>query len=129
MRSSRRKYEKVIESLAKSNPKVFFAHVRRNRQLSRQITSLKTELGVIFKELEAQAEIFNEFYDAVLCTDLGQPIPALSVPSMMMGTPVFTCRVLKELFNLDTSKSPGPVQLHPKLLKWLATFLEEPLAG
>ncbi len=115
---------------ATSSPKMFFASVRRNRQLSHQIITLKTDLGVIVKVVEAQAELFNEFYDAVLRTDLGQPIPALSVPSVMMGIPVFTpCLVLKELFNLDTSKSPGPVQLHPKLLKWLATFLEEPLAG
>ncbi len=47
----------------------------------------------------------------------------------MMGTPVFTpCLVHKELSTLDTSKSPGLEQLHPKLLKWLATFPAEPLA-
>ncbi len=47
-----------------------------------------------------------------------------------MGIPVFTpCLVQKELSTLETSKSPGPDHLHPKLLKCLATFLAGPLAG
>ncbi len=61
------------------------------------------------------AELPNEFYDAIFRTGAGQPVPALSIP---LGHPVFTpCLVHKELSTLDTSKSPGPDQLHPKLLK------------
>ncbi len=64
------------------------------------------DLTVIVKVVEAQAELFNEFYNAVFRTDFGQPIPALSITSVMMGTPVFTpCLVLNELFTLDTSES------------------------
>ncbi len=37
MRSSRRKYETGIVSVATSYPKVFFGYVQRNRHLSRQI--------------------------------------------------------------------------------------------
>ncbi len=48
---------------------------------------------------------------------------------MMLCTPVFTpCLVQNEFSTLETSKIPGPDQLHPNLLKWLATFLAEPLA-
>ncbi len=94
MRSSRRKYETSIASFLTFNPKVFFAHARRNCQLS-----------------------------------AGQPVPALSIPSVMMGIPAVTpCLVHNELSTLDTSKSPGPDRLHPKLLEWLATSLAEPLA-
>ncbi len=90
---------------------------------------MKTDLGVIAKEPEAQAELLNEFYDDVFCTDAGHPIPALPIPSVMMGIPVFTpCLVHKELSTFETSKSLGPDLLHPKLLKWLATFLAGPLA-
>ncbi len=47
----------------------------------------------------------------------------------MMGISVFTpCRVHKELSDLDTTKITTPDQLHPKMLKLLATFLVEPLA-
>ncbi len=58
------KHETGIASLATSNPKVFFAHFRRNLQLSRHVVSLKAHLGVIVKKPEAQAELINEFYDA-----------------------------------------------------------------
>ncbi len=91
---------------------------------------MKTDLGVIAREPEAQAEILNEFFDAVFRTDAGQPIPALPIPFVMMGTFVFTpCLVHKELSTLDTSKGPGPDQPYPKFLKWLATIRAEPLTG
>ncbi len=35
---------------------------------------------------------------------------------------------IKSSKTIDTSKSPGPDELHPKLLKWLATFHAGPLA-
>ncbi len=109
MRLSRRNYETGIASLATSNRKVFFAHV----QLSRQ-----TDLGVIDKELEEQAELLNEVFDTVFRPDSGQPIAILPIPSAMMNIPILTpCLVHKEPPTLDTSKSPGPDQLHPKLLK------------
>ncbi len=125
MRLSRRNYETGIASLATSYWKVFFAYVQRYRLLSRQ-----TDLGVIAKELEEQAKLLNEFFDTVFRPDGGQPIAILPIPSAIMGIPIFTpCLVHKELSTLDTSKSPGPDQLHPKLLKWLATFLKEPLTN
>ncbi len=73
-----------------------------------------------------QVKVCHEFHDANFRTDNGQPIPALPIPPVMMGIPVFTnCLVHEELSTLDTSKSPD--QLHPNLLKWSATFLTEPL--
>ncbi len=70
--------------------------------------------------------IFPQRILNVFRTDAGQPTPALTIPS---GTPVFTpCLVHEEPSSIDTSKSPGPDQLHPKLIKCLATFLAEPLA-
>ncbi len=89
--------------------KVFFAHVRRNSQLSHPIISLKTDLGVTVKEPESQAELLNEFYDTVCHPDNGQPIPLLPVTLVMMGITVFTpCLVHKKLSTLDTSKNPDP---------------------
>ncbi len=53
-------------------PSAALPHVRRNCQLSRQMISLKTDLGVIVKEHEAQAKLLNEFYDTVFRPDNGQ---------------------------------------------------------
>ncbi len=114
-------------SLTVSNPKVFFAYVRRNRQLSRQILSLKRDLDAIVKEPEAQAELLNEFYVSVFRTDNEHPITALPIPMVMMGIPVFTpWLVHKELSTLDNTKSPGPDQQHPKLFKLLPPFSRSP---
>ncbi len=73
--------------------------------------------------------IFPQRILNVFRTDAGQSTPALTIPSVMMGTPVFTpCLVHEEPSTIDTSKSPGPDELYPKLIKWLVTFLAEPLA-
>ncbi len=69
MGSSRWKYETGNTSLATSDPKMFFVYVRRNRQRSRQIMTLKTDLWVIVKETEVQAGHCNELYNAVFRTD------------------------------------------------------------
>ncbi len=61
----RRKHETGIASLATPNTKVFFDHIWRNRHLCHQIGTLKTGLGVIVKESDDQAELFNSFYDTV----------------------------------------------------------------
>ncbi len=101
MRLSRRKYETGIASLTIPNRK----NVNGNCQLSRQ-----TDLGVNVNELE---ELLNEFFDTVVRPDSGQPIQTLPIPSAMMVIPIFTpCLVHEELATLDTSKSPGPAQLH-----------------
>ncbi len=50
--------------------------------------SCQTDLGVIVKELEEQAELLNEFFDTVVRPDSGQPIPILPIPSAMMGNQI-----------------------------------------
>ncbi len=71
--------------------------------------------------------IINEFFDTVFRPDNGQRIPTLQIPSVIMGILVFTsCLVHQELSPHDTSKSPGPDQMHFILVKWLVTFLAKP---
>ncbi len=83
--------------MATCNPKVFFAHVLGNRQISRQTISLKTNLGVIGKEPEEQAGFLKQFCHTFFSPDNGQPIPTLPGPSVMIDIPVFTpCIVHKE---------------------------------
>ncbi len=60
-----------LASLATPYPKIFFVRVRRNRQ----VISMKTNLGVIVKGPEAQAELLNKFYYTVFRPDNGQPNP------------------------------------------------------
>ncbi len=45
MKKSRRKYEKQLALKAKTQPKLFFAHVRRNRHLKKNIIGLKDNEG------------------------------------------------------------------------------------
>ncbi len=87
--------------------------------LSRQTVTLKTES-------EALGELLNEIYDNVFSPDNRLPIPTMPIQLLMIDIPVFSPYLIHK--ELDTSKIPCPNQLRPKLLKWLATFLAEPLA-
>ncbi len=48
-----------------------------------KIVTLKTDLTVIVNEPKTQAELLNEFYDAVFRNDAGQPIPTPPIPSVI----------------------------------------------
>ncbi len=118
-----------IASLSTSNAKVLYFHDRRNRHRSHQTVTLKTDLGVVVNEPEAQAELLNKFHDSAFHPDNGKPNSALPIPPTILGNQVFLpCIIHKEFSTLDTATSPGHYQLHSKILKLLATFFAEPQA-
>ncbi len=61
MKMSRRKYEQQLALKAKTQPKMFFAHVRRNRHLKRNIIGLKDNEGETLFTPSAQAELLKNF--------------------------------------------------------------------
>ncbi len=86
---------------------MFVAQVRRNRQLSRQIISLNTDMSVIVKQPEAQAELVNEFFDTVLHHGQPSPIhPVISHP--FIPPPILKLR--NPLLQWGPDISTGPVQ-------------------
>ncbi len=62
MKKSRRKYEKQLALKAKTQPKLFFAHVRRNRYLKKNIIGLKENEGETRFTPSAQADLLKNFY-------------------------------------------------------------------
>ncbi len=63
MKTFRRKYEKQRAFQAKTQPKLFFAHVRRNRHLKKNIIGLKYIEGETIFTPSAQAELLSIFID------------------------------------------------------------------
>ncbi len=103
------KYEVGIASLATSNPNVYLDHIHQliNHQLSHQIILLKTELGIIVKEPEVEAELLNAFYDAVFRPDNVQPILALPILSVFPYYLLFSSIKSTSLSTYQRAQAPS----------------------
>ncbi len=124
---SRRKYEKQLALKAKTQPKLFFAHVHRNRHLKKNIIGLKDNEGKTIFTPSAKAELFKNFHSFIFREDDGRPTPTLPVPTVVMPVPQFSFTVVhRELSSLDISKGVGPDDIHPQLVRWRADFLAYP---
>ncbi len=75
---SRWKYEQQLALKAKAQPKLYYAHVRRNRHLKKNIIGLKGNEGEINFTPSSQAELLKEYYSTIvskMMKDVQQPCP------------------------------------------------------
>ncbi len=120
MKTPRRKYENQVFLKAKTQPKLFFAHSRRNRLLKKTIIGLKDNEGDSIFAPPAQAELLKNFYSSIFREYDTRLTPPLPVPTVVMPVPL--------LSSPDMSKGAGPDEIHPQVVRWLADFLAEPFS-
>ena len=136
-RKSVKQMEKTIAKQAKVNPKKFWQYVK-SKMTSRSgipnITIPGTEndpggpkLTSSFKE---QVEIFSAYFASVFTKSPNAHQSAEDHQLEHILEPLFITptRVSKRLKALNTSKSPGPDNIHPQVLKELGNELAEPLS-
>ncbi len=75
MKKSRRKYEAKLALKAKTQPKLFFAHVCRNRRPKKSIIDLKDNKVEIVFPPPAEADLAKNFYPTISREDNAIPIP------------------------------------------------------
>uniref|UniRef100_A0A803TJS6 Reverse transcriptase domain-containing protein n=1 Tax=Anolis carolinensis TaxID=28377 RepID=A0A803TJS6_ANOCA len=114
----------------KNNKKGFFAYVGRKRKNKEAIGPLRGEDGVMVTRDREKAELLNTFFASVFSQK--ESHLQLQQHGMDIGVgkiqPQIGKQVVKEhLAALKKFKSPGPDQLHPRVLKELAEVISEPL--
>ncbi len=82
---SRRQYESKLADEVKSNPRRFFANVRRNRRLKKRIMALRADDGTVVTDSQNMAGILANYYASV---DDGRDHPSLPEPSTIMNAPL-----------------------------------------
>ncbi len=75
MRLSRRQYESKLADDVQSNPRRFFAHVRRNRRLKQRIVALRVDDGAVMTDSQNMARTLAYYYASVYRTDEGSRQP------------------------------------------------------
>ena len=121
IRKAKLENEDRVAAAAKSNPKIFFAHVNSRKPIKNTIGPLKDGQGNIISSDEGMAEILNEYFASVYTEEDLNEIPR--VPVLYQGNVplqkinITEERVRKKIQKLNPSKSPGPDEFYPKELK------------
>lgn len=129
VRKAKREYEKAIAKECRKNPKVVWNYLKRKNKTN--MPNLKKNDGSTTKSDKEAADTLNEQYFSVFTREmtgnLPQMTPKLLKTEKLQTFAVDEGEVLKILQNLQTNKSPGLDQIHPRVLKELAEILAHPL--
>ena len=109
----------------KANPKDFYRYINSQKKDAQGIPPLKKRIGsgVAQSESEKAAEFNGQFTDVFPKSEYSQ-VPLLDRSAPFMEDIVVTKEgVIKLLKGLNPSKALGPDELHPRVLKELATEL------
>ena len=130
----KRKYEKELASRSKENPKGIWNYIKSKSKLREGIGDLhinpndhkspKTEIDI------EKANILGDYFSSVFTIEPEGDIPSLNIDQLAEAIPELTIteeNVLKLLNTLKIDKSPGPDELHPRLLKELAASISKPI--
>ena len=121
--------EKEISSEVKTNPKKFWSYVRQKTTIREATPALIKPNGMLTDTDDEKAEMLSNFFSSVF-TDKPpgnweiSPPPTASIDDNLELT---MNDIREELNRLDTSKSPGPDGIHPRVLFELREFILKPL--
>ena len=124
----RKQHELYIKNLVgdvKASPRDFYRYITSQKKDAQGIPPLKKKngSGVAQSDFERSSEFNGQFMDVFTKTEHSQ-VPVLDRSAPFMEDIVVTKEgVTKLLKSLNLSKALGPDELHPRVLKELATEL------
>ena len=123
IRNDKVHYQKKLAKRMKNSPKMFYSYVRSKQKNPETVSKVSSAEGKI-SENDAQflSDQFRKVYADHGYTDLvnlvSSPLEELSASELFAEHVVH-----KKLCMLNVSKSPGPDNIHPHLLKHCADLL------
>ena len=127
-----KKYEKDLAQRAKENPKVIWKYIKSKTRDGisdlhmnpADTKSPKTDID------EEKAKILAKYFLSVFTTEPNGNVPNLELnQSINPISSLEICEenILKMLHTLKIDKSPGPDELHPRVLKEISSSITKPL--
>ena len=131
-RKSIKAFEKSITDKVKSNPKSFWKYANSKLKCKIKIGDLTADNGSIIDSDENKVDLLNSFFTSVFTKEDLSNMPTFhdrikQKESFLTNVDFSKEDVRKILHSLDISKSPGPDNFHPRILKELSNELSEPL--
>jgi hypothetical protein len=130
VRRAVRDYEKEIAKKAKKDPKSFYKFVNNSLKTRSRIAELKKEDGTEVSSDGEKAETFNSFFGSVFTVEDRQNMPEgikVTVQQYLNDIQFSEQEILQLLLKVNVNKSPGPDNIHPRIMKECAAELSGPL--
>ena len=122
--------ENKIAKNIKKNPKAFYQYIASKTVFKEGVYELINEDGLITYVDEEKCNILNKFFSSVFTKEDSSNIPNFdfndNIPSLD-NCFITVSDMENALNNLNPNKSPGPDNIHPKLLKNASKSLASPL--
>ena len=130
IRQTRRKFEKKLAKNLKTNVKSFWNYVNSTRKTKSKVNDLKDADGNFITEDYKKANTLNLQYAKTFTVEDKSCFPVFPVKQLLSYLETIVVdknEVRKLLIELKVDKSPGPDQLHPRVLNEIADVIAEPL--
>jgi hypothetical protein len=126
--------QKDIAYKSKSNPKAFWSYVNqrtKNKQFIPDLVSVdKDGTQTHVTDESEKAELLSNYFSKVFNYETVKPggvLPTISSEQCMINVSFDVETVQRKLSLLNVNKSPGPDNIHPRVLKEAASVLAFPL--
>ncbi|KAK4806934.1 hypothetical protein QYF61_027301 [Mycteria americana] len=134
IRRAKAELELNLAAAVKDNKKHFFKYISSKRRAKENLQPLVDGGGNTVTKDEENAEVLNAFFASVFnsranCSLGTQPPELEDRDGDQNGAPIIQGEMVSDLLHhLDTHKSMGPDEIHPRVLKELAEVLTKPLS-
>ena len=120
--------EMKLAKEAKTNVKCFYQYVSRKSKPKEGVANLIKPDGTLTEDDQDKAEVLNNFFTSVFTQEDDTDIPTFDCgKNVSINDVIVTDDMMKKsLLSLNISKSPGPDELHPRVLRELANELSHP---
>ena len=128
-RKAKKQYEANIVAGTKENPKRFWQYVRKKTKSRITIPDLISEDGTTTTENDKEkANVLADYFSSVFSQEsLTSEDSPTYCTQQILDVPITEVAVSKRLEALKISKSPGPDQIHPRILKEAKCSIVKPL--
>ena len=127
-KKARRDKELKIAKGSKANPKLLFDYVASQTKPREGIANLLNDEGVPTESDSQKCAVLNNFFTSVFVDEGDGPVPDFKADfnSELNDVNINEEDMYNVLKGLNASKSPGPDNIHPRVLKELARELSYP---
>ena len=130
LRKAKYLHEKDLAANIKTNSKLFWSYVRSKLKTKSAIGQLQGQDGTAIDDNQEKADLLNSYFASVFQNEESEPIPNFEDRAFQheINTVMITLdKISKTIDRLKPSKSQGPDNIHPMLLKECKRVLVTPL--